>query len=1099
MAFMPAERVCSKCGAELPTHVQGELCPKCSFVAAVFERADSTIAEVPHSGDPANIGRYKILQKIGEGGCGVVYMAEQEEPVRRRVALKVIKLGMDTEQVVARFEAERQALALMDHPNIARVFDAGATETGRPYFVMELVKGIPVTRYCDENMLSTVTRLSVFIQICQAVQHAHQKGIIHRDIKPSNILVADHDGVPVPKIIDFGIAKATSDVRLTDKTLFTALEQFIGTPAYMSPEQAKLSGLDIDTRSDIYSLGVLLYELLTGKTPFDSERFLEAGLDGIRRIIREEDPPKPSTRLSTLDRAEQTALAKRRRSEPPKLLGMIRGDLDWIVMKCLEKDRTRRYETANGLATDLQRHLNDEAVMARPPDAAYRLQKALSRHRFLFLATGAVAVTLLLGVGVSTWQAIRARHAEAEKEQERRQALENEDRALSLLYASDMLAAQQAIAGGRLDQARKLLKRQLPSPGQRDRRGFEWFYYTHETEGQQAAVLFQQSRPFTGFAVSPDGKMVALRDPEEIKIFDVARREVVQRWTFPEGKVIRFRIAPDGTSLAIGTTNDVELLNIATGQATVLATGRYDVLSFATGRHWIALGRYLLPPREPKVVEIWDYEQVHLLHSILQPGGPLLWWETNSTVLAGLNLKGVLQRWDALTGIQIQEVVADRARPEKHYVAGAVASKAARCVVFQFGPGGGLRVLDSIDGRVISESDWPVQRLVAISEDGRFIASGDGARIRLAEADKLQKYELLAGHLEEVSGVAFIGATSNLVSCGADGRLLFWDPKPPFVIPFDAETNDTNAILQAMIPDVVLSPDQRYCGVYGKLWSLPSGKLVRRFIGVFLGFSPTGAEYATVNSNQLQVWRCADSGTNPAATFRLPATAEDNLLKISPDGRFVGCMNANLNTLVFEARTGKVLANAAGQTKPNSQEEFILGEFLPTSHRLVIMKDPGSTIWDWQAPTNSQWHALSGDFYGASVDGRWIVLRDESRRCLDLIDSEASLKPPIKLEGHTDSIVSVAFSHDAQRLASVDDHNQLRLWKLPEGHVLGIIPIRVTGLCTAAFSMDDQRLYIAGEEGVQALEAPNHESNVRLSSTPKPSAASVPSGSIWSR
>jgi serine/threonine protein kinase len=292
------------------------------------------------------IGRYKLLQQIGEGGCGVVYMAEQQEPVRRRVALKVIKLGMDKKQVIARFEAERQALALMDHANIAKVLDAGATETGRPYFVMELVKGIPITRYCDENNLSTATRLGLFVQVCQAIQHAHQKGIIHRDIKPSNILVADHDGVPVPKIIDFGIAKATTDQRLTDKTLFTAFEQFIGTPAYMSPEQANLSGLDIDTRSDIYSLGVLLYELLMGKTPFEGKRLLDAGLDEIRRIIREDEPVRPSTRLHTLDAAEQTTVAKHRQSDPPKLAHLISGDLDWIVMKALEKDRTRRYETA---------------------------------------------------------------------------------------------------------------------------------------------------------------------------------------------------------------------------------------------------------------------------------------------------------------------------------------------------------------------------------------------------------------------------------------------------------------------------------------------------------------------------------------------------------------------------------------------------------------------------------------------------------------------------------------------------------------------------------------------------------------------------------
>jgi eukaryotic-like serine/threonine-protein kinase len=354
-----------------------------------------------------------LLQQIGEGGCGVVYMAEQQEPVRRRVALKVIKPGMDTRQVIARFEAERQGLALMDHPNIAKVLGAGSTETGRPYFVMELVKGIPITRFCDEHNLSTVTRLGLFVQVCQAIQHAHQKGIIHRDIKPSNILVADHDGVPVPKIIDFGIAKATTDQRLTDKTLFTAFERFIGTPAYMSPEQANLSGLDIDTRSDIYSLGVLLYELLMGKTPFEGKRLHQAGLDEIRRIIREEEPAGPSTKLHTLDAAEQTTVARHRQSDPPKLAHLISGDLDWIVMKALEKDRGRRYETASGLVLDIQRHLNNEPVVARPPSNSYRFQKMVRRNKLVFAAASAVALALIAGLGFSTWSFLRERQAHA--------------------------------------------------------------------------------------------------------------------------------------------------------------------------------------------------------------------------------------------------------------------------------------------------------------------------------------------------------------------------------------------------------------------------------------------------------------------------------------------------------------------------------------------------------------------------------------------------------------------------------------------------------------------------------------------------------------
>jgi eukaryotic-like serine/threonine-protein kinase len=342
--------------------------------------------QVPITEKPGDlIGRYKLLQKIGEGGCGVVYMAEQEEPIRRKVALKVIKLGMDTKSVVARFEAERQALALMDHTNIAKVLDAGATEAGRPFFVMELVRGIRITHYCDQHELSTRDRLELFVQVCQAVQHAHQKGIIHRDLKPSNILVTVNDGVPVPKVIDFGIAKATEG-RLADQTLFTAFEQFLGTPAYMSPEQAAMTSLDIDTRSDIYSLGVLLYELLTGKTPFDTRELVAAGLDELRRTIREKEPSRPSTRLSTMLDGERTTSARHRGIEAPKLIHLLRGDLDWIVMKCLEKDRARRYETANGLARDIQRHLNSEVVGARPPSALYRFQRVVRRNKLSFVA-----------------------------------------------------------------------------------------------------------------------------------------------------------------------------------------------------------------------------------------------------------------------------------------------------------------------------------------------------------------------------------------------------------------------------------------------------------------------------------------------------------------------------------------------------------------------------------------------------------------------------------------------------------------------------------------------------------------------------------------
>src|SRR5216683_2180770 len=405
---------CSKCGAELEPSAEPAPCPACLLEAGLSflpEEPKATVVAITEKpGD--RIGRYKLLQQIGEGGCGVVYMAEQTEPVRRRVALKVMKLGMDTKQVIARFEAERQALALMDHPNIAKILDAGATETGRPYFVMELVRGIKITDYCDDSNLATHERLELFAQICHA---------IHRDIKPSNILVTVNDGVPVPKVIDFGIAKATAG-RLTDKTLFTAFEQFIGTPAYMSPEQSVMTSLDIDTRSDIYSLGVLLYELLTSKTPFDSKELLQAGLDEMRRTLREKEPERPSTRVSTLAGEELTTAAKRRGLEAPRLVNLLRGDLDWIVMRCLEKDRARRYETANGLAMDIQRHLSNEPVVACPPSNLYRFQELVRRNKVTFAAASAVAFSHIIGFGLATWMffresAARKRAVLAERQQ----------------------------------------------------------------------------------------------------------------------------------------------------------------------------------------------------------------------------------------------------------------------------------------------------------------------------------------------------------------------------------------------------------------------------------------------------------------------------------------------------------------------------------------------------------------------------------------------------------------------------------------------------------------------------------------------------------
>jgi serine/threonine protein kinase/tetratricopeptide (TPR) repeat protein len=373
------------------------------------------------------IGSYKLLQQIGEGGMGVVYMAEQEQPVRRKVALKIIKPGMDSRSVVARFEAERQALAVMDHLHIAKVFDGGVTDSGRPYFVMELVHGVPITQFCDDNQLTPQQRLELFVPVCQAIQHAHQKGIIHRDLKPSNVLVTLYDDKPVPKVIDFGVAKAVEQ-RLTEKTLFTQFGTLVGTFEYMSPEQAELNAFGVDTRSDIYSLGVLLYELLTGTTPLERQRLRQAALDELVRLIKEEEPPRPSVRLSTSGNLPKIAAA--RKTEPGRLSKLVRGEIDWIVMKCLEKDRTRRYETAVGLARDVQRYLHDEPVEACPPSAGYRLRKFTRRHKRGVIFTALTVVFALLSVFFQTIDLIRATRAEADAARERDAARVSEEKAL---------------------------------------------------------------------------------------------------------------------------------------------------------------------------------------------------------------------------------------------------------------------------------------------------------------------------------------------------------------------------------------------------------------------------------------------------------------------------------------------------------------------------------------------------------------------------------------------------------------------------------------------------------------------------------------------
>ena len=533
-------------------------------------------ASALHEGPGTVIGRYKLLEQIGEGGFGVVFMAEQMSPVRRKVALKIIKLGMDTHQVIARFEAERQALALMDHPHVAKVLDGGATRSGRPFFVMELVRGVPITEFCDTRRLTTRQRLELFVPVCRAIQHAHQKGIIHRDLKPSNVLVTLHDDKAVPMIIDFGIAKATQG-RLTDKTLFTEFRQMVGTPAYMSPEQAQLSGLDVDTRSDIYSLGVLLYELLTGTTPLSFEALRSAPFEEVQRMVREVEAPTPSTRLSTMAAASLNAAAEHRRCDPRTLSQTLKGDLDWIILKCLEKDRARRYETANGLARDIQRYLADEPVEASPPSASYKLRKLARRYRTPLRAAATILVFLVTGIIVSAYLAVRATRAETaanrdlrratDAEHELRQALdetrqatakEQAARRLAQITMGDMQTALGLIAGdqGETEEATlwfanaAALTQEDPLRQRANR--VRWKSWLRQCPAPVNA-LPHQSPLIRSLAIHPSGRYLLVTDIDDQITLWALEPETPMRFPPELNGICGAAWSPDGKRLALGT------------------------------------------------------------------------------------------------------------------------------------------------------------------------------------------------------------------------------------------------------------------------------------------------------------------------------------------------------------------------------------------------------------------------------------------------------------------------------------------------------------------------------------------------------------------
>jgi len=1083
-----------------------------SFMKKPAVEGSPTVVLPISEGPGAVIGRYKLLEKLGEGGFGAVYVAEQKEPVKRRVALKIIKLGMDTKQVIASFEAERQALALMDHPNIAKVFDTGTTETGRPYFVMELVRGVSITSYCDENNLGMIERLELFNRVCAAIQHAHQKGIIHRDIKPSNVLVTLHDGVPVPKVIDFGIAKAMHG-ELTDKTIYTQFQQFIGTPAYISPEQAEMSGLDMDTRSDIYSLGVLLYELLVGRTPFDGKELVMSGLDEMRRVIREKEPLRPSTRLTAYTPAELTATAKRRSAEPPKLVHALRGDLDWIVMKCLEKDRARRYDAANGLASDIQRYLDNETVLARPPSAAYRFQKLVRRNKLAFAAVGAVAGALVLGVVVSTWQAVRATSAERAQKAQAEQARADRDRALRAeadsriqtgvangawatarrkAYAAEVNVAFQALAENNLVRAIDLLNRQRPKPGEEDLRGFEWRLLWKQCQADQK-VTFRDEGAGGEVLFSPDGKWL-VNGGDEIVIRELpslARVASIPN-TIPSG-ARTFAFSPRARLLAVSQDTDVRLWNTESWKEERALPGtRYPAVFSPDGR-WLITGAPASEPGARGGYRLWNtetWQAERFFGSELER----IWvarravtFSPDGTILVtaghpdGRGSGNEFQVWDfpSLT------VRSNFARFPGRVCSAAFAPDGKHLLTGT--AEGGLLVWNVAEGRIVESlkehASWITT--IAVAGDGRTFATASTDRtLVLWDAATRKALVRLRGHLAQIWSTALSPDGRMLASSALDGTTRLWD----------ATTRHKQRELPGCFVVAGFSSDsRRLVGVgYGesRLWNLENGAITTIPFQDYKKLQYRGVDYRFMWASRdlhgiepkavygrtdglLEVWNLA---TMSRVTSWRVDDGDVATTTFSPDGKIIASSGAGGEVVLWDAGTHREVRRF------ETLGGKMMGLTFSPDGRLLAgseAKDDDCHVGVWDVKTGAlmrklpfQWQLVLSLAF--SPDGKLLATADQNERVQLWDIPSGALR--VTLMGHAQTAISVAFSPDGKTLATGGSDSKVKLWNLVTEQE--VATLELPGGCTSVKFSPDGRTLAVGyllepEQHIRLWEVPS--------------------------